>query len=209
MNIGSVRHNENGSISGFIRSLTLDVSIVLRPVTRTNDRSPSFDILARNVRDRFITIGALWEKASKLHGEIYYRGQIDDPSLPEPLQIAAFPQEDGSMNIVFSRPNYQEIGMPLEADRVTSKRVARTGAFLFAFAQAYCVLVLFARARTYGSIYIGYILYLVTVASFIMVVFGTGMQLRPLRPLLPYGVTGAFAGTLLVYILLHAGLVTF
>lgn len=106
MNIGSVRHNDNGSISGYIRSLTLDVSIVLRPVTRTNDRSPSFDILARNVRDRFIAIGALWEKASKLHGEIYYRGQIDDPSLPEPLQIAAFPQEDGSMNIVFSRPNY-------------------------------------------------------------------------------------------------------
>jgi len=51
MNIGSVRHNDNGSISGYIRSLTLDVSIVLRPVTRTNDRSPSFDILARNVRD--------------------------------------------------------------------------------------------------------------------------------------------------------------
>ena len=37
-------------------------------------------------------------------GEAFLNGKIDDPSMTAPLQISAFQQDDGSYNIVWSRP---------------------------------------------------------------------------------------------------------
>ncbi|MAW98381.1 MAG: hypothetical protein CMN72_01775, partial [Sphingomonas sp.] len=37
-------------------------------------------------------------------GETFLNGKIEDPSLDKPLYISAFRQEDGSYNIVWSRP---------------------------------------------------------------------------------------------------------
>ena len=111
MNIGSVSQNSSGNLVGFIQSLALDLSIVLRPVTRRHERSPSFDILARNVAGRYIAIGAFWEKPNSKTGEIYYSGRIEDPSLAEPMNIVAFPQEDRSLSIAWSRPNLSAAGV--------------------------------------------------------------------------------------------------
>ena len=47
---------------------------------------------------------SLFELASNSTGEIFYQGKIDDPSMSQPLYIAAFPREDGTMAIAWQRP---------------------------------------------------------------------------------------------------------
>jgi hypothetical protein len=46
----------------------------------------------------------LFELSSNSTGETFLNGKIEDPSLDKPLYISAFRQEDGSYNIVWSRP---------------------------------------------------------------------------------------------------------
>lgn len=105
MNIGSVRANAKGILAGKVQTLTLDLNVALRAITRSNESMPSFDIFAQNVSGGYIAVGALWEKAARETGEVYYSGRIEDPSLPSPLYVAAFPQSDGSINIVWTRPS--------------------------------------------------------------------------------------------------------
>ncbi|MDE8650600.1 DUF736 family protein, partial [Novosphingobium album (ex Liu et al. 2023)] len=49
-------------------------------------------------------VGALFELASNSTGEAFLNGKIEDPSLAAPLYVSAFRQEDGSYNVVWSRP---------------------------------------------------------------------------------------------------------
>ena len=49
-------------------------------------------------------VGALFELSSNSTGESFYQGKIDDPSMAQPLYIAAFPREDGTMAIAWQRP---------------------------------------------------------------------------------------------------------
>ena len=105
MNIGSVIKNERGFFAGRISTLTLSLTIYLRPIERKSASGPSFDILARNVAGEAVAVGALWEKTAAETGEIYYNGRIEDPSLAAPVPIAVFVQRDGSMNVAWNRPS--------------------------------------------------------------------------------------------------------
>ncbi len=49
-------------------------------------------------------VGALFELFSNDTGKASLNGKIEDPSLAAPLYISAFRQEDGSYNVVWSRP---------------------------------------------------------------------------------------------------------
>ena len=40
---------------------------------------------------------------------MFLTGKLDDPSMVQPLYIAAFEQQDGSYNIVWSRPQRQDV----------------------------------------------------------------------------------------------------
>src|SRR3546814_7693976 len=51
-----------------------------------------------------LQVGALFELFSNGTGEAFLNGKIEDPSLAAPLYISAFRQEDGSYNVVWSRP---------------------------------------------------------------------------------------------------------
>src|SRR3546814_9895070 len=52
----------------------------------------------------WVQVGALFELFSNGTGEAFLNGKIEDPSLAAPLYISAFRQEDGSYNVVWSRP---------------------------------------------------------------------------------------------------------
>lgn len=103
MNIGSVARRDGGYI-GKIATLALDAAIAFVPVQATSERSPRFEVLARNNAKRWVRIGALWEQTAKDDGACYLTGKLDDPSMAQPLYIAAFEQQDGSYNIVWNRP---------------------------------------------------------------------------------------------------------
>jgi uncharacterized protein (DUF736 family) len=103
MNIGEI-FSQNGRLTGSIATRTIDLPrIGLRKVTSENEKAPVFEILALNVARRWVQIGALWEAASKRTGEVFLAGNIDDPSLPEPLPIALFPADHGGYMVAWRR----------------------------------------------------------------------------------------------------------
>jgi len=103
MNIGEIVV-VNGRLEGRIATRTIDLPrIGLRKVESMNDRAPVYEILTLNVAKRWVQIGALWQAAMKRTGEVFLAGNIDDPSLPEPLPIALFPNETGGYSIAWRR----------------------------------------------------------------------------------------------------------
>src|SRR3546814_13257562 len=94
MNIGEFSNN-NGRLMGSIATRTIDLPrLGLRPVESDHERAPAYEIVALNVGNRWVQLGALWEAVAKnTTGEAFLQGSIDDPSLPEPLPIALFGSE--------------------------------------------------------------------------------------------------------------------
>ena len=104
-NIGTLARVNNGPIAGDIKTLTFSAKIALREVHSSNERAPAFDIMALSSdRRSWVEIGALWEFTSNSTGEVFYSGHIDDVSMPAPIDIAVFKQEDGSFAVSWRRP---------------------------------------------------------------------------------------------------------
>lgn len=114
MNIGEFK-SVNGRLLGWIATRTFDLPrLGLREVESTNDRAPVYEILALNVGNRWVQIGALWEAVAKnTTGEIFLQGSIDDPSMPEPLPIALFGSEADGFRIAWRRPQPRDAFAPL------------------------------------------------------------------------------------------------
>ena len=108
MNIGEIHKNANGQLIGSVETLTITRTIGLRPVTSSNPRAPRYEIVALNDQRRWVIVGALFELSSNSTGESFYQGKIDDPSMAQPLYIAAFPREDGTMAVAWQRPRRRD-----------------------------------------------------------------------------------------------------
>lgn len=104
MNIGTITQNAAGTYTGKISTLTLAMVIALRTVQSANPRAPKFEILALSAARQWVQVGGLFELASNSTGETFLNGKIEDPSLDKPLYISCFRQDDGSYNVVWSRP---------------------------------------------------------------------------------------------------------
>src|SRR3546814_19523535 len=87
--------NNCGRLRGSVANRTIVLPrLGLRPVESDHERAPAYEIVARNVGNRWVQLGALWEAVAKnTTGEVFLQGSIDDPSLPEPLPIALFGSE--------------------------------------------------------------------------------------------------------------------
>lgn len=105
MNIGSIKQNEAGVFIGRIVTRELAITAALREVRSPNPRAPKFEIFALNQAARaWVKVGALFELASNATGEAFLNGKIDDPGMAQPLYVSLFRQDDGSYNVVWSRP---------------------------------------------------------------------------------------------------------
>ena len=122
MNIGTLKLNTAGVYMGKIQTATLDLAIGLRPVNSSNSAAPKFDVMVRAKNGQFIPVGGLWEKTASNGTGNFLQGQIDDPSFEAPLSIALFNQEDGTLNVAWSRPRrrseslFGEDGAPAAAN---------------------------------------------------------------------------------------------
>ncbi|MFK4872207.1 DUF736 domain-containing protein [Novosphingobium sp. ZW T3_23] len=109
MNIGEFQLR-NGRLMGSIATRTIDLPhLGLRPIESENDRAPIYEIVALNVGNRWVQIGALWEAVARnTTGEAFLQGSIDDPSLPEPLPIALFGTEQEGLRVAWRRPQRRD-----------------------------------------------------------------------------------------------------
>lgn len=105
MNIGTIKQNDAGVFVGKISTLTISIVIALRAVQSSNPKAPKYEVLALSDARAWVQVGALFELAANATGEAFLNGKIEDPSLAAPLYVSAFRQEDGSYNVVWSRPN--------------------------------------------------------------------------------------------------------
>jgi uncharacterized protein (DUF736 family) len=109
MNIGEFQVR-NGRRVGFIATRDIDLPrLGLRPIESDNDRAPVFEIIALNVGNRWVQVGALWEAVAKnTTGEVFLQGTIDDPSLADPLPIALFGNDEEGYRVAWRRPQRRD-----------------------------------------------------------------------------------------------------
>ena len=123
MNIGEF-NIRNGRLLGSIATRTIDLPrLGLRPVESDNDRAPVFEIIALNVGNRWVQVGALWEAVAKhTTGEVFLQGSIDDPGLAEPLPIALFGSDEDGYRVAWRRPQRRDdFGPAIRSGRATQQ----------------------------------------------------------------------------------------
>lgn len=95
--IGTFAKQDDGSFSGAIKTLTLNVKpAVLRPAEKSNDQAPDFRIYTGAVE-----FGAAWKKTSRENRE-YLSVKLDDPSFPAPIYASLVDADEG-YSLIWSR----------------------------------------------------------------------------------------------------------
>lgn len=113
MNIGEFKMVGDRRM-GSIATRTIDLPrLGLRPVQSSHERAPAYEILALNVGNRWVQVGALWEQTANSSGEVFLQGSIDDPSLPEPLPIALFGNDTEGYRVAWQRRQRRDDFAPI------------------------------------------------------------------------------------------------
>ena len=89
---------QNGSYTGTIRTLTLNVKVRLVSSDKASENAPDYRVVAGNG----LEIGAAWKKLSKAERP-YLSVTLDDPSFPATLYDRLVEGEDGAHNLIWSR----------------------------------------------------------------------------------------------------------
>ncbi|EER59317.1 protein of unknown function DUF736 [Acidovorax delafieldii 2AN] len=89
---------QNGSYTGTVRTLTLNVKVRLVPSDKASENAPEYRVVAGNG----LEIGAAWKKLSKAERP-YLSVTLDDPSFPATLYARLVEGEDGAHNLIWSR----------------------------------------------------------------------------------------------------------
>jgi uncharacterized protein (DUF736 family) len=95
--IGNFTRAEDGSYSGTIKTLSLNIKARLLPAEPSeNEKAPNLRVMAGNVE-----IGAAWQRTSK-DNTVYHSVKLDDPSFPAPI-YANLVEVEGGYALVWSR----------------------------------------------------------------------------------------------------------
>ena len=95
--IGAFTQSPDGSYSGSIKTLTLNVkNAQFKPAEKETDKTPDFRVMAAGVE-----IGAAWKKTSRAKRD-YLSVTLDDPSFAAPVYANLVDVEDG-FNLVWNR----------------------------------------------------------------------------------------------------------
>jgi uncharacterized protein (DUF736 family) len=96
--IGTFTRGEDGSYTGTIRTLSLNIKVRFVPAEPSqNEKAPDLRVLAGNN----VEIGAAWKRTSK-ENTVYHSVKLDDPSFPAPI-YANLVAVDDAYALVWSR----------------------------------------------------------------------------------------------------------
>jgi uncharacterized protein (DUF736 family) len=108
--IGNLKTVMNGSkeeLHGEVSTLQMQLKIKLLPnAGKTSENAPDYIVAANGYSGVDIPIGGAWKKTkSKIGGNDFefLSITIDDPSLPNPLNVAAFKNNEGGWDITWRR----------------------------------------------------------------------------------------------------------
>jgi uncharacterized protein (DUF736 family) len=95
--IGTFTQAENGTFTGTIKTLTLNVKASIRPSGKDNEKAPDYRVLAGSTE-----FGAAWKRTSREDRD-YLSMKLDDPSFPAPIFANLVEGEDGTHSLIWSR----------------------------------------------------------------------------------------------------------
>ena len=107
--IGYLKPFMNGTkeeLHGEIRTLQIQLRVKFLPNNKTSDNAPDYAITAVGPNGSDVQIGGAWKKEKQQIGDVlleFLSITIDDPSLPNALNVAAFKNDDGSYEITWRR----------------------------------------------------------------------------------------------------------
>lgn len=108
--VGFLKPYNNGSyeeLHGEIKTLQFQIKIkLIADNMRTNPNAPDYEIFSNTRSGEDIHIGAAWKKTKKKEDGStleFLSITIDDLSLPQSINVAAFKQNDGSWDITWRR----------------------------------------------------------------------------------------------------------
>lgn len=78
--IGTFTRDQDGFLTGQIRTLTLNTPVTLEPVASQAEGAPAYRVYAGEVE-----LGAAWAKTGRESGRAYHQVRLDDPSFPAPI----------------------------------------------------------------------------------------------------------------------------
>lgn len=94
-------------LHGEVKTLQMQLKIKLIPNhLKNSDNAPDFNICTPAYSGDDVQIGAAWKKTKQQIGDVmleFLSITIDDPSLPNALNVAAFKKDDGSYEITWRR----------------------------------------------------------------------------------------------------------
>jgi uncharacterized protein (DUF736 family) len=95
--IGTFTRAEDGSYTGTIKTLSLNIKVRFLPAEPSeNEKVPNLRVMAGNVE-----IGAAWQRTSK-ENTVYHSVKLDDPSFPAPIYANLVTVDEGYA-LVWSR----------------------------------------------------------------------------------------------------------
>ena len=89
---------KDGKITGKIHTLALNAGLTFFPNTSTGQDAPTYRVFSARAE-----VGAAWEKTSE-GGRDYLSVKLDDPSFTVPIFANLIEAEDGTFNLLWSRP---------------------------------------------------------------------------------------------------------
>ena len=96
--IGSFTRDDAGTFSGTIRTLTLNVKAVIKPVPADSEKAPGYRVTASGG----VEFGAGWSKSSR-EDKPYVSVKLDDPSFPAPIYATLSETDEGQHVLIWSR----------------------------------------------------------------------------------------------------------
>jgi uncharacterized protein (DUF736 family) len=97
-NRGAATHRDDGTFTGTIRTLNINVKATIKPVAKDNERSPDYRVTANGVE-----LGAGWSKAAKDTGAEYVSVKLDDPSFKASIYATLVQDDNGEHKLIWSR----------------------------------------------------------------------------------------------------------
>jgi uncharacterized protein (DUF736 family) len=95
--IGTFTKHQDGSISGAIKTLTLDIKAAqFRLAEKDHEKAPDYRIFAGQTE-----FGAAWKKVSR-ENRVYLSVKMDDPSFMAPI-FASLVEADEGYSLIWSR----------------------------------------------------------------------------------------------------------
>lgn len=96
--IGIFTKSENG-FAGTVRTLNVNVKVKFVPNDKSGGSSPDYRVLAGSYE-----LGAAWQKMSQANRP-YLSVSMDDPSFPSAIYARLVEGDDGSYQLIWSRPS--------------------------------------------------------------------------------------------------------